>query len=287
MTIICVKGGLGNQLFQYAFAKYLNVEYGSDIYFDTRQYSVVEKNKTMRAFLLSNLNLNLKLASYDICSNFITENNGLLTKLIKKAKRLCSGYSYYNEKNTKKKEIIINKINYFDGYWQDKKYVSYVLEELTRISLLLLKNNPTYKIITSSNQSCSIHIRRGDYVNNTFTNSIHGSCSFQYYTDAITIIEQKKHIDNYFIFTDDLNWAKEKFKNRTNFHFINGNIDNPIIDLFLMKSCHNQIISNSSFSCWASYLNLNQEKITISPINWAIHLKTKDSKLYDEKWILI
>jgi hypothetical protein len=108
--------------------------------------------------------------------------------------------------------------------------------------------------------TCSIHVRRGDYVNNPF----HEVCDLNYFLKAIEKINSMEKIDKFLVFSDDISWCKKNFLQ--NFEFIDGNLD--IQDIFLMSLCKHNIISNSSFSWWGSYLNKNKNKKIIAPNKW-------------------
>jgi predicted amidohydrolase YtcJ len=90
---------------------------------------------------------------------------------------------------------------------------------------------------------------------------------------------------NWIVFSDDVGWCRENFRmDRT--HFVEGNLD--VVDMFLMSKCKHNIIANSSFSWWASYLNRNPDKKVIAPKNWFGPLMNKGVEdLYLNNWILV
>jgi hypothetical protein len=90
------------------------------------------------------------------------------------------------------------------------------------------------------------------------------------------------------VFSDDINWCRENFsKDDKNILFIEGNLDYE--DISLMSLCDHNIISNSTFSWWAAWLNDNPSKIVIAPKNWFgpaySNLSTED--LYCPGWLVI
>ena len=128
--------------------------------------------------------------------------------------------------------------------------------------------------------TCSIHVRRGDYLN---LSEHHPLCDIEYYKDAM------EHMPNdtvYLVFSDDISWCKENFLG-DNYIFIEDNSD--IFDLYLMSLCHNNIIANSSYSWWGAWLNNNKNKIVVSPKMWfgpaKVGLDTKD--VHCKNWIKI
>jgi hypothetical protein len=191
------------------------------------------------------------------------------------------------EKEFKYSPINLNKrINYdLFGYFQSEKYfehckdlVSYFFNPKKEI-YYDLENK--YKNILEN--SCSIHVRRGDYLSNTSVYSIN---EMEYYKNSISEIQTNKQKElNFLVFSDDLDWCKKNFIGN-NFVFVKT--ENHVKDMILMSMCENNIITNSSFSWWAAWINKNKNKKIIAPKKWF----TKNSNLYDgdiipNNWIKI
>jgi hypothetical protein len=183
-----------------------------------------------------------------------------------------------------------NKIPYtsnmiLDGYFQSEKYFKdykkQILEQLSLKQNLCKALIEKYKKLTNGFQTISIHIRRGDYLTlaNHYTN-----LNINYYKAAIA--KFKLQDTKILIFSDDIKWCK-KYLVGNKFIFIEGNSN--IEDLFLMSLCNNNIIANSSFSWWGSYLNKNLNKRVIAPSKWFGEgykdLKTED--LYCDNWEIV
>jgi hypothetical protein len=183
-----------------------------------------------------------------------------------------------------------HEIRYLDnmsikGYYQSEKYFSHCEEDIRFYfqpsDNLSYKINEIYKNMVSENKkTCSIHIRRGDYVNNPF----HEVCDYGYYTRAIEKIDSLLDIDFFIIFSDDINWCKNTFKGER-FLYSEGLED--IEDLFLMSSCDNHIISNSSFSWWGSWLCNKQDKKIITPSRWFKDSSVDDRDIFPNNCIKI
>ncbi|NHZ85962.1 MAG: hypothetical protein GWP19_08785, partial [Planctomycetia bacterium] len=159
---------------------------------------------------------------------------------------------------------------YLTGYWQNNDIIEEYKNLLSNELLLkhpLSTNSETYlKSITSTN-SVAIHFRRGDYINKPNASKVHASCSMNYYYNGIKYIQKKNDDLHYFIFSDDITWAKNNFTFNTNVTYIDD--DEPAYEhLYLMSQCKHQITANSTFSWWAAWLNLNKNKIIITPKYW-------------------
>lgn len=135
---------------------------------------------------------------------------------------------------------------------------------------------------------CSIHVRRGDYVNNDY----YAQLGPDYYNMAIATAKQiaKQRNENivfFKVFSDDIEYCKKMFPDHTNFYFTE-NTTTDIEDLFMMSLCKYNIGANSSFSWWANYLNKNKDKVAIFPKKWFGENTILDTKdLYTENMIRI
>ncbi len=283
---IAIKGGLGNQLFQYALGSYFKQKYDCKIFYDIMPLSNSVTNTTQRVFMLNELFEGIEFTNIETHKCFYSQADNIVTKTLKKIGRKINKYEYISETNIQDVELKKNYVYYVDGYWQNENIAKCLINELSKKSDFILKNNKYLNKIHGGPESVAIHVRRGDYIERKATQDYHGYCDLDYYNRAIHLIEQNKIITNYFVFSDDIEWAKANIKSDKKVTFVEGN-DNAIIDLFLMKECKHQIIANSSFSCWASYLNINDDKIIIAPVNWTSRDKTIDLPISSKKWIVI
>ncbi|MDD2505652.1 MAG: alpha-1,2-fucosyltransferase, partial [Bacilli bacterium] len=135
--------------------------------------------------------------------------------------------------------------------------------------------------------SDSLHVRRGDYVLNSTTNKVHGTCGINYYNKAIDIVTKENPEAVFFVFSDDCDWARNNLKINHEKYFIDFNgKENCHEDIRLMSLCKHNIIANSSFSWWGAWLNNNKNKIVVAPKKWFnVKINTKD--LVPENWIKI
>ena len=140
-----------------------------------------------------------------------------------------------------------------------------------------MKSTPP-RYLNTPNEICSIHVRRGDYLTKP---NIHPTQTINYYMDAVKLMSPNTL---FLVFSDDIGWCKDNFKDFTNIVFIEGNSDYE--DLLLMSLCDNNIICNSSFSWWAAWLNQNPNKKVVAPKLWfgsGLNHNTKD--ITPENWI--
>jgi hypothetical protein len=150
----------------------------------------------------------------------------------------------------------------FNGYFQSAKYFKEIEREIKEIfspsSDFFNKIYQSYPDL-SCNGTLSVHVRRGDYLT---ISDILPVVDISYINKAIEIIGEYRKV---FVFSDDKAWAKENFNN-SNFTVVEDLEDYE--ELWMMSLCSNNIISNSTFSWWGSFLNRNVSKKVISPSLW-------------------
>ena len=133
--------------------------------------------------------------------------------------------------------------------------------------------------------SVSLHIRRGDYVSNLEANKTHGFIGIEYYNKAISFIHEQILQPHFFVFSDDIAWARENLGLIINVVFINHNQGRSSFeDMRLMSLCKYNIIANSSFSWWGAWLNTAPDKIVITPKQWFANGQDT-SDLMPENWL--
>ncbi len=275
MIIVKIIGGLGNQLFQYAFGKAIEKKLGKNVYYDISEFSYYD----LRNFELHHFNVELKFASKESERELNNFKNRLLFRIsrILKIEELVFKYLSYYREHVDNKPININRINndiYLDGYWQSENYFleikDIIYRELSIKTELSIKNQNQLKEISLVN-SISLHIRRGDYITNNRVSKIYETCSLEYYQKACDYISDRIENPVFFIFSDDIEWAKSNLRNQYNNIFVDANCaQSAIEDLRLMSSCNHHIIANSTFSWWGAWLNQNQSKIVIAPKVWFV-----------------
>jgi len=161
------------------------------------------------------------------------------------------------------------KIPYTEGmnlndYFQSEKYFSNNKDKIRKIFTLKeeYENDLKQRWKEQLMNSVSIHVRRGDYLDNQ---SFHPCPPLYYFKKSLKYIESFYKIENILVFSDDILWCKDNFKD-DRCHFVEG--QNEIEDLFLMSYCDHNIVTNSSFSWWGSWLNKNENKIVCFPSQW-------------------
>jgi len=286
ILITRIGGGLGNQLFQYAVARNIAILNNLNFRLDLSWFA----NNNDRKY---------ELSYFNIIENIATDNEiKKLKKHKKKNSRRWFLYNYFliNEsKYVEEKQFNfdpnIMKVKssiYLDGYWQTEKYFKenkeLIRKEFTLVNPLSINAKKIYSTIKSK-RSVSLHIRRGDYITNKEANRNMGICPIEYYKKAIQIVSQKISNPHFFIFSDDINWAKENLKTHFPITFVSDGKIPDYEELILMKECKHNIIANSSFSWWGAWLNNNTNKTVVAPKKWFNNKARNSSDITPKSWI--
>lgn len=283
--IVKLNGGLGNQMFEYAFACALQYQYGSEILFDFAFFNDVKMcdEVTTRFFELDVFNLKCKPCTVaDLALVRRPEFESKFKNSFAKKFPHLFGINYFREKNNTfydKNLVGKNDYYYYEGYFQNEKYFKHLRNNLVSDFSLKIPIDEKNQFILDkikNTDSVSVHIRRGDYVTLDYVNKIHGVCSLSYYEKAIEYIAQRVKSPHFFLFSDDIQWVIENLKINYPFSVVDFNQEKGWFDLNLMKNCKHHIIANSSFSWWGAWLNENPSKIVIAPKRWTANKQKCD-----------
>ena len=131
-------------------------------------------------------------------------------------------------------------------------------------------------------RSCSIHVRRGDYLG---FQDVLPVLPVAYYQEAVQrLYGRKSDRVRFFIFSDEPEWCSGVFQMKKSV-IMQGNSD--IIDLCLMSLCEDNIIANSSFSWWAAWLNRNGKKRVLAPRTWFGPYGPRAHDIVPDSWVVV
>ena len=295
MLIIKLFGGLGNQMFQYAFARKLALKNAVSLFVDT--VSGFENDFYKRKYSLDIFNVQLNILDKKTIEkiNRFQQPTGRKDKLFNAFNQYLLGFDplFINEKHYQYDERVLEtnaKSAYISGYWQTEKYFKDIEQVIRQdftfkipISDHLL---PLVSEIKEKNAVC-FHLRRLHGITNGQVNSegvdFHGANGLAYYEKAIKILSEREENLHFYIFSDSPAWARENIKLPFQMTFMEGNKDYE--DLQLMSLCKHHIIANSSFSWWAAWLNTNLSKIVCAPDEWFADKTVNTSDIYPISWI--
>lgn len=276
VSVVKLKGGLGNQMFQYAFFLALKEKHPLTCYlFDNEEsrychngialddaFGVETANK---AKWCRRVNRHLPIIFKNAC-------------LIEQENALQYDAKYMNPKGF---------VTIFNGYWQSEKYFSPVAEKVRnafhfREEKISSRKNKEMADTLRGLETVSVHIRRGDYLQLT---EYHGLCMESYYHEAMDYMRKKHPNATFVFFSDDIPWVKENIKDDSAV-YVDWNVGKDSWqDMYLMSQCKHNIIANSSFSWWGAWLNGNPDKMVVAPKQWFVISPNYD--ILPNDWITI
>jgi hypothetical protein len=253
MNVIKLMGGLGNQLYQYAFGQVQKAN-GIEVAYDRSWFDHRQKGSPRE----------YNLDKFDIEVSFSTFLN----------------QQEIHEKGYEPILLILDNCNFW-GYWQYLLYYQPILRGLQstlRVKESFYTTDYINLLKTAKNRVVTgIHVRRGDYLTTTGFKTL----SFSYYLEALQEISS----DLIYIFSDDLPWCI------ANFRQVYFNAELVFIDLpdflswDLMRQCQNLVIANSSFSQWAALVNEKKDKKIIYSSEITMDGEQTRQKHFPKEWI--
>lgn len=291
MIVIGLGGGLGNQMFQYAFYMSMkNVYPDCCIKMDTR-YAFLSEHNGIEIDRVFGVQLNRCTLTERLFLSEAPIPGCWLSKIVFGVRNKLNIHkqTFYKQKDYTEfysdvYDFESKQNRYMLGVWANEKYLKMVgvrkLREVFTFCRQLNDISIFFKQQILNSNSVSIHVRKGDFVQ--YGNYI---MTDTYYKKAINYLEKtvRNKLD-YYVFSDDMEYAKQLFGEENNFHYVFGNEgDDNWMDMCLMSMCKHNIIANSSFSFWGAYLNSNEQKIVIAPSR---PFKTCKSPFTCEEWIL-
>lgn len=284
--IVRIFGGMGNQLWQYAFARSLSIKYKKKLVLDISFYknSLIDFPKGDKfKFELDKFNLNKEIL---IEKNIYNHSYRFFKYFLRFIPFNFLSFFFKNQKKYKIKNLEFEKqtfelknfnmsfkkkifnTSYFLGYWHNTEYFKdyfYLIKKELKPKIIK-KNVSKFKSRIKKND-VAIHIRGGDMAV-TLNNS---NPSKEYYSKVLKFLEKKKKLLNYHIFTDDIKYAENFLKQikLNNFTIISKEYNFSALDEFyLMQHYKYFVINRSTFSWWSSYLSDKNKTTIFAPKIW-------------------
>jgi len=287
MIIVRLTGGLGNQMFQYAFGRRLAELHSTELKLDVGFYSNAKLNVPIRTYDLDIFKIVENIATDVEIDRFAKRfKNELVDRIVNRI--LGPKGSHVREPHFHFSQTVFDSPNnvYISGYWQSVKYFADIEQLIRKDFAFRDEPSENAKLMLKKIQltnSVSVHVRRGDFVTNPL-NGLHG---VEYFAKAEQIIADRVVDPTFFIFSDDIEWCKANLKFNAPVEFASDDFGERKFrdDLRLMSACQHLIIANSSFSWWAAWLNANQDKVVVAPKTWATDPSIDKSEMYLPGWI--
>ena len=277
MIITNLVGGLGNQMFQYAFGRALSLRHGVPLKIDARDFRTYRLHRFVlqQAFSLAAdeataadrravLGWRGSLPALSVLRRNALEAWRGPRLLVQDVREPASRYVSAAPASC-----------YLLGYWQSERFFAGAAGEVRRdfrFRPQLSGANRDWAQRIADCTAVSVHVRRGDYAANPATRALHGLCSPEYYRRAISHVAEHAPRAQFFVFSDDLAWARASLAIPHPHHFVDGNgPEANFHDLQLMSLCRHHVIANSSFSWWGAWLCERADKIVVAPSRWVAY----------------
>jgi hypothetical protein len=293
MVIVNVIGGLGNQMFQYSAGRALAYARGQALRLDIADfdgYGLHQGFELQRVFRCDG-----ELASAVEVRDILGWRAAPPVKRI--LARPCfaalRGRAFVVEPHFHYWSGIrsVPETAYLQGYWQSEKYfadvVAMLRQDFTFTPPMSALNSALAERIGHC-KAVSIHVRRGDYVSDPKTRAVLGACSLDYYREAVRYVAERVETPEFFIFSDDINWARANLDIDLPSHYIGDNRGmESYNDMRLMSLCRHHILANSSFSWWGAWLNPRDDKIVVAPARWFVGGERRVDDLFPQGWVVL
>lgn len=263
MRIVRIYGGLGNQMFQYVL--YYKFQKKEKLVFIDRSFKSDRSYELDKWKILPREISPLIASIYNNNRNYFWNRVFIYYRGLKKSKYTENPFAFYHDYNN------IHNI-YFEGYWQNLKYFEDIEPDIRKAfnyhKISLCPRNTVWNDRINKTESVAIHVRAGDYLTPSEIKCYGDICTTAYYEQAIDYIDHCVKNPVYYVFSNDLDYARSILPERE-YVFVEGNTEaDAIEEMMLMRSCKHQIIANSTFSWWAAWLNDNPEKHVVMPEIW-------------------
>lgn len=283
MVIVRIWEGLGNQMFQYAYARALALRTGQKVYLDISEYA---GTSSVRTYGLCHFRI--KQPVTECAKYFPFVNSDLLylrdQKYLAHKKFVFAGKVMENDCSFKEGLCNLKGLVYLKGWFQSEEYFkefgSVIRSDLRPKEKIRLHDD--LGSIMQHFNTISVHVRRGDFKQK------HTILPAGYYQAAVRMISDSVRAPYYIVFSDDIEWVKRNmdFGNRC-LYMDSRYAYRDYEELLIMSRCSHNIIANSSFSWWGAWLNDNKSKIVIAPKRWFLKGRMRDINIAPHDWIRI
>lgn len=288
MIVSRMDGGLGNQMFQYAFGLYLAQRHHTQLWLDISSYD----QGPQHGYLLDR---------FQIESDALPER--LMSRVPRRYRkgraswidRLADTFQLGNLARYKQtrfgfetESLQVPDNRYLVGYWQSEKYFPGLRDALLQHFQFRdpagEKSHRIAEKILSSN-SAAIHVRRGDYLKGAAA-SLYQNLDLGYYRSRLEDWAASKSDVQVFVFSNDMEWCRKNLHLPWPVHWVDHNgTDTAHEDVWLMSQAACNVIANSTLSWWAAWLNRRRERVVYAPPVWFRKESMDEEHLLPREWI--
>ena len=290
MVVVRIIGGLGNQMFQYAAGRRLADVLGTELRFDTLGL----ERRGARAYGLDDFRVRATAASPADIRQTKFRGRTLAQKI---RDRLRNGPARGGPFHVREKAVFrfdpailaLPDNVYLEGSWQNPRYFEDVGASIRRDFSFEMSAGHRDAMMAEQiedSTSVSVHVRRGDYITDPLTNSFHGTCSSEYYAQAVQWIGERAPDAHFFLFSDDPEWTAAHMQLGARQTVVkDSDGTRASADMHLMSRCKHHIIANSTFSWWGAWLCSHENKLVVAPREWLRDTSVSTDDLLPARWV--
>lgn len=281
MVIVRIWEGLGNQLFQYAYARALELRTRQKVYLDISEYDM--KPEPIREYELCHFRIRQPVIHCARVFPFVNSDRYYVDDA-HGLKSFSVGLVKEEDCYYKQDLCELNGLLYIKGWFQSEKYFNGFAQDIRREIYPRDKIRITQELkkILEYENTVSVHIRRGDFKRHR------NILSEEYYENAKAVICNIIKDPYFIIFSDDISYVKENMDfGEKCFYMERSYLYKDYEEMMIMSKCKHNIIANSTFSWWGAWLNRNESKIVIAPEKWFQGKVEKDVDIVPDDWIRV
>lgn len=256
MIALRLQGGLGNQLFQFAFGYEASRAAGRDLVFDTR---LLHKIGAHAGYELDRLGIDVSCDPSEVQQAFSRARLWWLERLPRPVR---DSLGYVEEPSLNQVKRFGRSVLLIKGYWQSSSIAaaatSVIVDGLSKAANKLHHSDEEMIRIIAHENAVAVHARRGDYISNKKVRALFGPCELSYFELGIDLMRARLERPFFFVFSDDPSWAQSAFSGHPDVRIVsstNTDSSSAVIDLCRMSRCQHFVLSNSSLSWWAAHLS--------------------------------
>lgn len=277
MIVARIMGGLGNQMFQYAFGLYLAEKHRTELWLDGSSFD----GDRLRSYMLDRWRITA------------TEAPAAVRALIPRRRRwyrdLFAGRRSLRRVNEKpfgfqRRYLATPNASYLDGYWQSEQFFPGMKARLqTEFQPARSVSAATHAAARKIDgcEAASLHVRRTDYLQLSYA----GPCPADYYRRSVTELLSRHAELHLFVFSDDMAWCREQLRFPCPTTFVDHNDGSRAHeDIWLMSRCRHHVIANSTFSWWGAWLREDESGDVYAPRTWFTDPTMDSSSIIPASW---
>lgn len=294
--IVKLNGGLGNQLFQYAFARGVSSRLKTDFKLDLTAFG---RYYTHDPYLLHRFDISPAIAGdLDMCGFvWLRKHHAFFESLYSRIRSSGMDLPWYcRERGFRFDPGVFSRkgATYFDGFWQSEEYFKHIGDEIReelKLKEPLSEHGREIDASIGTTQAVSLHMRHYPVEDGAL--AWHGICSTEYYRQALELVAKRVADPHLFVFSDNYPWVRKHLvpiieSRGLPYTLVENDDSKNGEDMILMSHCKHHIIANSSFSWWGAWLNPSADKLVIAPQKWFANAPKNDTTdLIPKEWVRI